>query len=241
MQTELFPLPPRDAPIGAIEQWAHDTRRHPLMGVDEAGRGPLAGPVVAAAVVLPPGPLPPALARLDDSKRLTAAVREHLVPHIAAHALAVGVGRAEADEIDRINILEATREAMRRAIGVATRRLRRPPAALLVDGHLPLPRHPGEQWPLVKGDGRSFNIAAASVIAKVVRDRIMITHHRRHPHYGFDAHKGYGTLAHRAALAAHGPSPVHRRSFRWTPPPATQTKTPPQSNAPPTAASEPTP
>lgn len=239
MQTELFPLPPRDAPIGAVEQWANDTRRTPLMGVDEAGRGPLAGPVVAAAVVFPLGPLPAALARLDDSKRLTAALRAHLVPHIAAHALAVGVGRAEADEIDRINILEATREAMRRAIRVATRRLRRDPVALLVDGHLALPGYHGEQWALVKGDSRSLNIAAASVIAKVVRDRIMTTHHRRHPRYGFEAHKGYGTLAHRAALAAHGPSPVHRRSFRWTPPP--QTDAPPQSDAPPERAPEPAP
>lgn len=218
MQIELFPIPPRDAPIGAIEEWAASTDRYPLMGVDEAGRGPLAGPVVAAAVCLPRGPLPEALAGLDDSKKLTAAVRARLVPAIARHALAVGVGRAEADEIDRINILEATRVAMRRAIAIARARLGSAPRALLVDGHLPLPDYEGEQWPLVKGDGRSHNIAAASVVAKVVRDRIMQVHDRRYPGYGFSGHKGYGTRAHRAALARLGPSPIHRRSFRWTAP-----------------------
>lgn len=235
MQIELFPLPPRDAPLGAIEQWAVDTRRFPLMGVDEAGRGPLAGPVVAAAVVFPAGPLPDLLAELDDSKRLAAAVRERLAPAICAHALAIGVGRAEADEIDRINILEATREAMRRAVRIATQRLKCLPSALLVDGHLPLPGHDGEQWPLVKGDGRSWHVAAASVIAKVVRDRIMLTHHRRHPDYGFDGHKGYGTIAHREALMRLGPCHIHRRSFRWTPvEPRAQTDDPriPSSDAP---------
>ena len=218
MQIELFPLPPRDAPIGAVEQWAASTDRYPLMGVDEAGRGPLAGPVVTAAVCLPAGPLPTALAALDDSKKLTAAVRARLMPAIAEHALAVGVGRAEADEIDRINILEATRAAMRRAVSIARERLGRAPAALLVDGHLPIPGYVDEQWPLVKGDGRSFNIAAASVIAKVVRDRIMELHDRRFPGYGFAQHKGYGTRAHRSALVRLGPSPVHRRSFKWKAP-----------------------
>lgn len=218
MQFELFPLPPRDAPIGAIERWAASTDRYPLMGIDEAGRGPLAGPVVAAAVCLPRGPLPPTLAALDDSKKLTAVVRERLMPAIARHALAVGVGRAEADEIDRVNILEATRLAWHRAVEVAVERLGGSPTALLVDGHLPLPGYVGEQWPLVKGDGRSHNIAAASVVAKVVRDRIMQIHDRRYPGYGFAGHKGYGTKAHRAALVRLGQCAIHRRSFKWTAP-----------------------
>lgn len=218
MQTELFSLPPRDAPIGAIERWASETGRAPAMGVDEAGRGPLAGPVVAAAVVLPPGPLPEALSTLDDSKRLSEAARERLLLAIVDAGCVVGVGRATSDEIDRINILEATRVAMRAAVQRATARLGRSPAAVLVDGHLPIPGLGLEQWPLVKGDGRSFAIAAASVVAKVVRDRLMLAVHRRHPGYGFDRHKGYGTKAHRAALAQLGPCPAHRRSFKWSPP-----------------------
>lgn len=217
MQIELFPLPPRDAPIGAIEAWAVGADRYPLMGVDEAGRGPLAGPVVAAAVSLPTGPLPPGLAALDDSKKLPAAMRSRLVPLIADYAVAVGVGWADATEIDRINILEATRSAMHRAVAIARRRLGSSPAALLVDGHLPLPGYEAEQWPLVQGDGRSHNIAAASVIAKVVRDQMMLTFARRYPGYGFARHKGYGTRAHRAALTRLGPCPIHRRSFRWKP------------------------
>lgn len=218
IQAELFAVPPRDAPIGAIEAWAEESGRVPAMGVDEAGRGPLAGPVVAAAAVLPPGPLPADLAALDDSKKLTEAARLRLAPAIATHALAVGVVAVDAETIDRINILEATREAMRRAVAIATRRLGRPPATLLVDGHMALPGHAGEQWPLVKGDGRSWNIAAASVIAKVVRDRMMQTYDRRFPAYGFAGHKGYGTVAHRRALVEHGPCAIHRASFKWKAP-----------------------
>lgn len=218
MQTEIFDIPPRDAPIGAIEQWASASGRTPAMGVDEAGRGPLAGPVVSAAVVLPPGPLPPSLSTLDDSKRLTERARERLLLAIVDAGCTVGVGRASAAEIDQLNILEATRESMRRAIARASARLGRAPMTVLVDGHLPIPGLGIEQWPLVKGDGRSFAIAAASIVAKVVRDRLMVAAHRRYPAYGFDRHKGYGTKAHRAALSCHGPSPVHRRSFKWTPP-----------------------
>lgn len=217
-QHDLFPGPPRDALIGAVETWALETGRAPLLGVDEAGRGPLAGPVVAAAVALPPGPPPPELDDLDDSKRLTHETRRRLAKAIARYALAIGVGRVDPGRIDEINILEATREAWCEAVRIAIRRLGTRPRALLVDGNLPVPRYEGEQWPLVKGDGRSLNIAAASVVAKVTRDRLMQIHDRRHPGYGFARHKGYGTRAHRRALVELGPCPIHRCSFKWTPP-----------------------
>ena len=217
MQGELFPVPPRDAPIGAIEAWVDDLGRWPAMGVDEAGRGPLAGPVVAAAVVLPAGPLPENLRVLNDSKKLTERVREELVMPIEQYAVAYGVAFADAREIDEINILEATRNAMRRSIEKAIGRLGRNPEMLLVDGHLPLPDYEGEQWPLVKGDGRSFNIAAASILAKVARDRFMIEMDVRYPEYGFARHKGYGTRAHREAMERHGRCPLHRSSFKWRP------------------------
>ncbi|MCA9539867.1 MAG: ribonuclease HII [Myxococcales bacterium] len=210
--------PPRDAPIGAVEAWLLETGRLPAVGLDEAGRGPLAGPVVAAAVVLPDGKLPAALVDLDDSKALSAVARERLARAIREAALATAVVAVPPAEIDRINILEATRQAMRRALAIAARRLGRPTALLLVDGHLPLPAYLGDQLPLVKGDGRSWHIAAASIIAKVVRDRLMVIAERDHPGYGFAVHKGYGTRAHRAALARLGPCPLHRRSFRWSPP-----------------------
>ncbi len=173
IQRDLFPGPPRDAVIGAVESWALSTGRELLLGVDEAGRGPLAGPVVAAAVALPAGPTPPELAELDDSKRLTHETRRRLAKVVARYALAIGVGCVEPLRIDEINILEATREAWCDAVRIAIRRLGAQPRALLVDGNLPVPGYEGEQWPLVKGDGRSLNIAAASVIAKVTRDRLM--------------------------------------------------------------------
>jgi len=129
------------------------------------------------------------------------------------------VGRVSPARIDAINILEATREAWRESVRIAIRRLGARPRALLVDGHLPVPGYAGEQWPLVKGDGRSLNIAAASVIAKVTRDRLLQIYDRQHPGYGFAQHKGYGTLAHRRALVHLGPCAIHRRSFNWTAPP----------------------
>ena len=218
MQADLFPGPPRDAVIGAVEAWALDSGRRWLLGVDEAGRGPLAGPVVAAAVTLPAGPPPPELAELDDSKRLTPAVRRRLAKAVARHALAVGVAVVDSERIDEINILQATRQAWCESVRIAVRRLGTTPCALLVDGNLPVPDYGSEQWPLVKGDGRSFNIAAASVIAKVTRDQLMRMYDRRHPGYGFAQHKGYGTRAHRQALVELGPCPIHRRSFSWTPP-----------------------
>ena len=176
-----------------------------VAGIDEAGRGPLAGPVVAAAVILPesfdlPG--------LDDSKKLSEKQRARLFPLIRAQALAIGVGCVSAAEIDAINILQATLRGM----CLATQRLRHPADFLLVDGiskvPLPLP-----QQTLKQGDSRSLSIAAASVIAKVVRDRVMIGYDRRYPGYGFARHKGYGSREHLEAIARLGPSPLHRRSF----------------------------
>lgn len=214
----MLPLggPPEDGAIGAIEAWLASTARHPAIGVDEAGRGPLAGPVVAAAVSLP-AEIPPSLATLNDSKQLTERRREALFDVVQAVALGYGIAAVDAERIDAINILEATREAMRTAVDQAVAMLGRPPATLLVDGHLPLPGWSGEQWPLVKGDGRSLNIAAASILAKVTRDRAMVAAAERWPGYGFERHKGYGTIAHRRALGRLGPCPLHRRSFKYRP------------------------
>jgi ribonuclease HII len=177
-----------------------------IAGIDEAGRGPLAGPVVAAAVILPdrfdlPG--------LNDSKQLSERQRERLFPLIRAQALAVGLGIVDADEIDRINILQATLQAMLLAVG----RLRVGADYLLIDGITPLPTQLPQRT-LKQGDSRSLSIAAASVIAKVVRDRMMVGYDRRHPGYGLAGHKGYGSAAHLAAIARLGPSPLHRRTFR---------------------------
>jgi ribonuclease HII len=176
-----------------------------VAGIDEAGRGPLAGPVVAAAVILPqhfdlPG--------LNDSKQLSEKQRNRLFPLIHEQALAVGIGVSRADEIDRINILQATLQGMSRAV----QRLTVPPDFLLVDGITPLPIGI-EQKTLKKGDSRSLSIAAASVIAKVVRDRIMVAYDRLFPEYGFAGHKGYGSQLHRDAVARYGPCICHRRSF----------------------------
>jgi ribonuclease HII len=177
-----------------------------VAGIDEAGRGPLAGPVLAAAVVLPkhfelPG--------LTDSKKLSPAARERLFPLIRQQALAVGIGLASPAEIDQINILQATLQAMLRAVN----QLPLNPDYLLIDGITPVP-HPLPQQTLKKGDSRSLSIAAASVIAKVVRDRLMVHYDRRFPDYGFAGHKGYGSAAHRQAIADFGPCPIHRTSFR---------------------------
>lgn len=213
-QPPLFDEPPRQGAIGAIEHWLTASGRDPALGVDEAGRGPLAGPVVAAAVCLPPI-LPAVLADLNDSKKLSEITRERLYGALLEHAIAWGVGVIEAPRIDAINILEATREAMRAAADIACRTLGGPPRALLVDGNLRLPGWVGPQWALVKGDGRSLQIAAASVLAKVTRDRLMVQLEARYPGYGFARHKGYGTVEHRRALSRLGPCPEHRRSFRW--------------------------
>jgi ribonuclease HII len=176
-----------------------------VAGVDEAGRGPLAGPVVAAAVIL--DDLKP-IRGLKDSKVLTEKRREALFDEIRAKALCCAIAEASVEEIDKLNILQATMLAMRRAV----EGLRLTPAKVLVDGNrLPVLRVPGEA--IVKGDATVKAISAASILAKVYRDRLCHSLHEAHPQYGFAAHKGYSTPEHLAALVAHGASPVHRRSF----------------------------
>lgn len=178
-----------------------------VAGVDEAGRGPLAGPVAAAAVVLPEGF---SCAGLDDSKKLSAAKRERIFSELmACRGLRWSLSYAEPDEIDRINILKATHAAMTRAVeglGIEV-------GHCLVDG-LAVPDFRWSHDGLVKGDGRSLSIAAASVIAKVSRDRRMLELAKEFPDYGFERHKGYGTKLHLEALRRHGPCRVHRRSFQ---------------------------
>ncbi len=191
-----------------------------LIGLDEAGRGPLAGPVVAAACSLPRGRLAEAAALgLDDSKRHDQAAREALFGWITAHARAFAVAIVSAEDIDVMNILRASLHAMRLAWDDVV--AADPPlvtARVLVDGRdrAPLPEAVWQQ-PLIKGDGRSLNVAAASILAKVTRDRWMDTAHAQFPVYGFDRHRGYPTPAHRAAIAQHGPCPLHRRSFTLLP------------------------
>ncbi len=184
-----------------------------VVGVDEAGRGPWAGPVVAAAVWLDPAALDPALlGQLDDSKRLGPATRERLCRRLttaAPGAARVGLGAASVAEIDRLNILEASLLAMARAIAG----LGLEPDAALVDGNR-APRLSCPVETVVKGDSRSYSIAAASIIAKVARDRRMAELARDHPGYGWERNRGYGTAEHRAALARLGVTPEHRRSFR---------------------------
>ena len=175
-----------------------------VAGVDEAGRGPLAGPVVAAAVVLNPRRIPKGI---GDSKALSAKTRERLHDELIACAR-IGVGQASVEEIDSINILRASHLAMERAVAA----LPLPPELVLVDGN----RAPKWNWrceTLVGGDALCLSIAAASIIAKVVRDRLMLELHATHPQYDWASNMGYGTLAHRMALVRFGPTPHHRRTF----------------------------
>lgn len=178
---------------------------HPICGVDEAGRGPLAGPVCAAAVILPEHLQIPGL---TDSKKLTDKKRRELFPIIQEQAIAYGIGLASESEIDEINILQATFLAMGRALEQLCVR----PALALIDGN----RETDFGLPVktvVKGDSLSANIAAASILAKVTRDNLMLELAQQYPEYGFDIHKGYGTKAHYEALRTYGPCPIHRRSF----------------------------
>ena len=190
-----------------MPDFAHELRHHPglVAGVDEAGRGPLAGPVVAAAVILRQEDCPDGL---NDSKQLTAARRAALEVEIKARALCWGVGIASVEEIDEINILWATMLAMTRAVEALTHDC----AHVLVDGN----RCPKWRWastPIVEGDAKCLSIAAASILAKEARDRMMIAAAADHPHYGWETNKGYGSARHLAALREHGPTPLHRRSF----------------------------
>ena len=174
-------------------------------GVDEAGRGPLAGPVVVAAVILPTRF---ELDALDDSKRLTALKRERLAPQIESQAVAYAVEFVEIDEIDQVNILQATMNGMQRAV----ENLKPAPQRALIDGNR-APALNCEVKTVVGGDRLVASISAASVLAKVYRDRLMLSMHDKYPDYGFDRHKGYPTAHHLACLKTLGPCPIHRRSF----------------------------
>lgn len=209
-----------------------------VIGVDEAGRGPWAGPVTAAAVVLGPQACPLQLAPVRDSKALTAKRREALVPIIKAQALAWGVGWSDVDEIDGLGILTSTFLAMQRAVYALfstascsqaesacslnsyAQALTAGKVQLIVDGNLHPARYLGErEWPwltetMVKGDARQLEVAAASILAKTARDAHMVALARDYPGYGFELHAGYGTKQHQEALRRHGPVAVHRKSFR---------------------------
>jgi len=177
-----------------------------IAGLDEAGRGPLAGPVVAAAVVLP---RTRSMKGVADSKTLKAEQREKALSLIRKRALAIGVGIVEAGEIDRLNILQASLKAME----LALQDLSLSPDCLLIDGLHTL-RLPLRQQAIPKGDGRCLSIAAASIVAKVTRDRLMVAYHEKYPEYNFARHKGYGTREHLRAIREHGCCPLHRQSFR---------------------------
>lgn len=178
---------------------------HAICGIDEAGRGPLAGPVVAAAVILPVGLKIP---KLNDSKQLSEKTREALYDIIMDKALSVGVGIVDHELIDEINILQADYEAMRQAVSQLD-----PVPDLLLNDAVTIPGLPQKQLNIIKGDAKSLSIAAASVIAKVTRDRLMKQYDELYPEYGFAKNKGYGSQAHIEAIKSIGPSPIHRKTF----------------------------
>lgn len=193
-------------PLLAYDRARSENGRLILAGVDEAGRGCWAGPVVAAAVILPDGWCP---SELNDSKKLTARRRESLCGEIIASALTWGACAVSAQEIDRINILQATLQGMRRSL----LKLKQTPDLVLIDG-LQVPEIDWKTDSLVKGDGTSACIAAASILAKVFRDRVMTVWDRHYPAYGFAGHKGYGVPVHRLALQSAGPCSIHRMSYK---------------------------
>jgi ribonuclease HII len=198
--------PPFNGPDFELEAAAIAASDGPVAGVDEAGRGPWAGPVVAAAVILDAGAIPPGL---DDSKALDHQRRESLYAALLASGAAIGIGIAAVGRIDRDNILQATFWAMQQAIAKLPQR----PALALIDGNR-LPKLEMPARAIISGDARCLSIAAASIVAKVTRDRLMTDLAIKHPGYGFERHKGYGTPEHKTALDSLGPCPQHRRSFR---------------------------
>jgi ribonuclease HII len=194
--------------VGPTDEFELEARRRGyrrIAGLDEAGRGPLAGPVVASAVVLPSRCH---LVGCNDSKLLTETEREELYLAITRRAVGIGIGSATEEEIDRLNILEATRLAMRRALAG----LMPQPDCLLVDA-ISLPQCALPIRSIIKGDALCMSVAAASIVAKVTRDRLMAEYHRQYPHYNFLSHKGYGTEEHLLQLAMHGPCLIHRRTY----------------------------
>ncbi len=205
MRQQLL-IDPQPIDTGRFETPLYESGVVHLAGVDEAGRGCLAGPVVAAAVILPRGL---EIEGLDDSKKLTEKERERLFDLIAKKAISTAVGCVKHDEIDRINILRAALKAMR----IAVDQLSVIPEHLLIDGPWPI-EHSIPQTPIKKGDALSRVIAAASIIAKVTRDRMMCDLERKYPQFKFSVHKGYGTELHLSELAKHGPSAIHRMTFR---------------------------
>ena len=178
---------------------------HCICGIDEAGRGPLAGPVVAGAVIIPKNC---DILYINDSKKLSEKKREELYDIIMERAVAVGLGYSTPERIDEINILQATYEAMREAVS----KLEQVPDLLLNDA-VTIPQVNIRQIPIIKGDAKSISIGAASIIAKVTRDRLMVQYDEVYPEYGFASNKGYGAQAHIDALRQYGPCPIHRRSF----------------------------
>ncbi|MGC6425905.1 MAG: ribonuclease HII [Akkermansiaceae bacterium] len=194
-----------------MPNWEFENRHlkaglNPVVGVDEAGRGPLAGPVVVGAVILPEGFSHP---QINDSKKLTEKARERIYDELVKVTdLQWAVSAVEAEEVDEVNVLKATHLGMARAV----ESLKVEPGMVLIDG-LPVPNYPFPHEGIVKGDGKSLSIATASIFAKVTRDRIMREAAEKYPQYGFERHKGYGTKAHLGALREHGPCPLHRKSF----------------------------
>jgi ribonuclease HII len=176
-----------------------------ICGIDEVGRGPLAGPVVAGAVILPKDC---SILQINDSKQLSEKKREELYDVIMEQAVATGIGMVGPDRIDEINILQATYEAMRQAIGKLS-----PQPDLLLNDAVTIPKVTIRQVPIIKGDAKSISIGAASILAKVTRDRLMVEYDRILPEYGFASNKGYGSAEHIAALKKYGPSPIHRATF----------------------------